>query len=293
MLRVATRGSPLARWQAEHVIASLGVRGELVVTETEGDRRQDVPIHELGGRGVFAKEVQLAVLDGRADIAVHSAKDLPSTQLAGLTIAAFPPRADARDALVGCRFDELPTGAVVATGSVRRRAQLAAARPDLGFGPLRGNFGTRLQAAERFDAIIRAAAALARLGRAEVLAERLEPAPMCPQVGQGALALECRADDDATRNVLATIDDAVTRRAVEAERAYLAELGGGCDVPCAAHAEVAGDEIRLRARLASLDGHIVLCVSRVGTDPDDVGRSAASDVLDGAGGRSLLAEVAP
>lgn len=158
MLRVATRGSALARWQAERVIELLGESAELVIVSTTGDERADTPIHQMGGTGVFVKEVQQAVLDGRADIAVHSAKDLPSEATPGLVIGAVPERGDPRDALVGSRLEDLRAGAVVATGSVRRRAQLAAARPDLGFAELRGNMETRLRKAADFDAIVVAAA---------------------------------------------------------------------------------------------------------------------------------------
>jgi hydroxymethylbilane synthase len=288
VLRVATRGSRLARWQAEHVVALLGVPGELVIVATEGDRRQDVPLHEIGGQGVFVKDVQRALLDGRADIAVHSAKDLPSTEAPGLVIAAVPPRGDARDALVGASLAGLPAGATVATGAVRRRAQLAALRPDLRFAPLRGNIETRLAKASAFDAIVVALAALDRLGLADAAAEVLDRALCVPQVGQGALAVECRAGDAATIGALREIDDARSHRAVEAERAFLAMLGGGCDLPCGAHATVGpGGAIELDAVLASLDGATVLRAHAEGTDPATVGREAARDILGAAGGPEL------
>jgi hydroxymethylbilane synthase len=237
-LRVATRGSALARWQAERVAQLLHDDAELVIVKTTGDQRADEPVHRMGGVGVFVKEVQEAVLDGRADVAVHSAKDLPAETPDGLLLAAVPERADARDALVGSTLAALPTGGVVATGSVRRRAQLAALRPDLGFAELRGNIQTRLDKASGFDAIVVAAAALDRLELSDRIAERLSFADMLPQVGQGALAVECRADDDATRGLLAAIDDADAHLAVTAERAFLAELGGGCSMPVGAHAHV-------------------------------------------------------
>ncbi|MFO7592267.1 MAG: hydroxymethylbilane synthase [Acidimicrobiia bacterium] len=221
-LRVATRGSALARWQAERVVALLATAGsheaELVVVETTGDRRTDAPIHAIGGIGVFVKEVQEAVLDGRADLAVHSAKDLPAATPDGLVLAAVPERADPRDALVGATLDSLPTGAVVATGSVRRRAQLAGRRPDLGFAELRGNMHTRLEKAAGFDAVVVAAAALDRLGLEGRIAERLDTSIMLPQVAQGALAVECRADDHVSLQATGAIDDPDVRRAVEAER---------------------------------------------------------------------------
>lgn len=254
-VRVATRGSALARWQAERVVELLGADAELVIVSTSGDQQADVPLHTIGGTGVFVKEVQEAVLDGRADVAVHSAKDLPADTPGGLTIAAFPERADARDALVGSTLDSLPTGGVVATGSVRRRAQLAARRPDLGFAELRGNMQTRLEKAADFDAIVVAAAALDRLGLSDRIAERLSFGDMLPQVGQGALAVECRADDDATRARLSEIDDGDVRDAIEAERAFLRELGSGCSLPVGAHATTRRDEHGVRSGL-TIDGLI-------------------------------------
>ena len=280
-MRVATRQSALARWQAERVVELLGARGgveaELVLVETTGDRRTDVPLHSIGGTGVFVKEVQEAVLDGRADAAVHSAKDLPAVTPDGLVLAAIPERADARDALVGSTLDALPTGALVATGSVRRRAQLAALRPDLGFADLRGNMHTRLEKAARYDAIVVAAAALDRLGLAERIAERLEPSVMLPQVAQGALAVECRVDDADTLALLAAIEDAEVRRPVDAERAFLAELGGGCSLPVGAHAEVAADSaIRIVGLLATPDGRSVVRATDTDTDAETAGRRVAA-----------------
>ncbi|MGH9050488.1 MAG: hydroxymethylbilane synthase, partial [Acidimicrobiia bacterium] len=240
-LRVATRGSALARWQAERVVERLGVDAELVVVSTRGDERGDVPIHSMGGTGVFVKEVGQRVLTSSADIAVHSAKDLPSATEPGLVLAAVPERGDARDALVGAALADIPTGARVGTGSVRRRAQLANLRPDLTFGELRGNIPTRLEKAAEFDAIVVAAAALDRLGLADHIAERLPPAVMLPQVAQGALAVECRVEDQSTRDLLATIDDPGAHAAVAAERAYLDRLGGGCNLPVGALAGVGAD----------------------------------------------------
>ncbi|HKH26322.1 MAG TPA: hydroxymethylbilane synthase [Acidimicrobiia bacterium] len=290
-LRVATRGSALARWQAERVVELLGVDAEYVIVSTTGDERRDVPIHAMGGTGVFVKEVEQAVVDGRADVAVHSAKDLPSETAPGLVLAALPERGDPRDALAGRPLDEIPTGGRVGTGSVRRKAQLAALRPDLGFGELRGNIPTRIEKAAGFDAIVLAAAALDRLGLADHIAERLDPAIVLPQVAQGALAVECRADDGGTRDLLGGIDDARVRTAVTAERAYLAELGGGCDLPCGALAEADGDgELRLEALLASLDGRIVLRARVDGRDPVAVGAEAARRIVDEEGGRLVLDE---
>ena len=289
-IRAATRGSALALWQTRHVaslLAPSGIEIEEVVVSTSGDRRQDIPIHEMGGKGVFVKEVQAAVLDGRADIAVHSMKDLPSGTPDGLVLGAVPARADARDVLIGARLAELAEGAVVASGSVRRRAQLAALRPDLRFEELRGNIATRLDKAASFDAIVMAAAALDRLGEAPEVVDRLPVETMLPQVGQGALAIECRVDDQATRTALAGIEDAEARILTDAERAFLAELGGDCDLPAGAHAIREGGEIRLRSLLAAPDGSTVLHDDRAGADPEPLGRGAARTLLD-SGGLALL-----
>jgi hydroxymethylbilane synthase len=240
-LRLATRGSALARWQAEHVASLVtalepSTAVELVLVQTTGDARTDAPISALGGQGVFVKEVQQAVIDGRADVAVHSAKDLPSTTAGGLALAAVPQRGDPRDALAGRALAELADGATVATGSPRRRAQLAALRPDLRFVELRGNIATRLAKVPEGGAVVVASVALERLGLLDQRADVFDPEVMVPQVGQGALAVECRADDEATQALLARLEHGPSRAAVDVERAFLAELGGGCDLPVAAHA---------------------------------------------------------
>jgi hydroxymethylbilane synthase len=289
-LRAATRASPLALWQTRHVAALLeghGVELEIVEVSTDGDRRQDVPIHAMGGKGVFAKEVQLALLDGRADVAVHSMKDLPSVGADGLVMAAVPPRGDVRDALVGCALADLARGASVATGSVRRRAQLAHLRPDLCFHELRGNIGTRLGKASGFDAIVVAAAALERLGYHGDIVDPLAVEVLLPQAGQGALAIEARSDDADTIEVLRLIEDHIARREVDAERAFLAELGGDCDLPAASHAVVEGPNVRLRSMLAAFDGTVVLNDDRTGVDGRVLGVEAARSLLD-RGGRDLL-----
>jgi hydroxymethylbilane synthase len=302
VLRLATRGSPLARWQAERVGALLareGIATELVVAETEGDRRRDVPLDRLGGRGVFVKEIQAAVVRGDADAAVHSAKDLPASVLPGspdLVLAAFPERADVRDTLVGGTVDGLPTAATVATGSARRRAQLAEIRPDLLFADLRGNLATRIAAAGSggITAVVVAQAALDRLGwevPAGVATQVLEPEVMVPQVGQGALAVECRGDDAHTLAALAAIDDPVARRLVSAERAFLAELGGGCTLPVGACAQLVGEgsaprgraRVMLSGMLAGWGGTVVLRHRRRGDDGDELGREVARHLLARAG----------
>ena len=302
-LRLATRGSPLAVWQARRVIgllAGVGVEAEFVVIDTEGDRRTDVPLARIGGQGVFVKEVQVAVARGDADAAVHSAKDLPaSDELAApdLVLAAFPERGDPRDVLVGARLPDLATGATVATGSARRRVQLANLRPDLTFADLRGNLATRLAraGADGVTAVVAARAALDRLEWVPpdgVATETLGTDTMVPQVAQGALAVECRTDDPTTRAALATIDDVAVRRVVEAERAFLAELGGGCTLPVGAHAfDVAGGgpdgELELTGMVAGADGHVVLRHTRRGLDGPALGRAVARYLLDDAGGSDL------
>jgi hydroxymethylbilane synthase len=269
-LRVATRGSRQALAQANVVASAIseasGRPVELVLIETSGDRRQDVPLHSIGGQGVFVKEVQRAVLGGRADVAVHSAKDLPSDPAPGLTIGAFTRRRRPHDVLVGSSLDSLPTGATVASGSVRRRAQLTAVRPDLRFIELRGNIDTRLSKIPPGGAIVMARAALEILGLTDRIDETLAIERFVPAVGQGCVAVECRADDPDTLGVLSTVDDPETRHRVEVERAFLSELGSGCSLPVGGH--VQGD--RLHAFLAEADGprsvDVVVALSEGGSD---------------------------
>jgi hydroxymethylbilane synthase len=289
-VRIATRGSPLARWQAELVARRLsetcGLDSELVIVSTVGDRTTDVPISAMSGTGVFVKEVEEALLDGRADVAVHSAKDLPSQLAPGLVLAAIPEREDVRDALVGARLGDIPVGGSVATGSVRRRAQLAALRPDLVFHELRGNMATRLARVAEFDAIVVAAAAFIRLGWREHLTEVLEPSVMLPQVGQGAIAIECRGDDERVIAWCAAIDRPDARAAVVAERAFLAELGGGCDLPCGALAALdptGSGRVLIEALLAAPDGSWVRRRRAAATVPSEAGRAVAALVLAEAG----------
>jgi hydroxymethylbilane synthase len=238
-LRLATRGSRQALGQSGAVAASItaatGRPVELVTIETTGDVRVDVPLHQIGGQGVFVKEVQRAVLDGRADLAVHSAKDLQSAQADGLVLAAFCERRDPRDALVGADLASLAEGRTVATGSVRRRAQLRRVRPDLNFSELRGNIDSRLSKIPDGGAIVMAVAALDILDMTDRIAETLAVRDFVPAVGQGCVAVECRDDDVATLEDLRAIDHAETRHAVEVERAFLAELGSGCSMPVGAH----------------------------------------------------------
>jgi hydroxymethylbilane synthase len=239
-LRLATRGSRQARAQSTAVAVLIEERTarpvELVAIETTGDVRTDVPLHVIGGQGVFVKEVQRAVLDGRADLAAHSAKDLPSATTDGLVIGAFCERRDASDVLIGSTLDALPLGATVATGSVRRRAQLSLVRPDLQFRELRGNIDSRLSKVPEGGAIVMAAAALQILGMLDRVAEVLPPETFIPAVGQGCVAVECRTEDVDTISALKAIDHVQTRHDVEVERAFLAELGSGCSLPVGAHA---------------------------------------------------------
>lgn len=290
-LRIATRGSALARWQADHVASLLAARGHhdiaLVVIETTADRRLDIPIDAMGGKGVFVKEIQAAVLDGRADVAVHSAKDLPAVTPDALVIAAVPERGDPRDVLVGSRLADLEPGAHIATGSIRRQVQLRAARPDLRFSGLRGNIATRLTRVGEFDAIVMAKAALDRLALAPHVVDVLDVMVMLPQVGQGALAIECRAVDGERREILAGIDHRLSRRALETERFFLAELGGDCDLPAGAYATVDRDDIvTARGLLASRDGAVVLYETMQGRDVGDLGRALARALV-ARGGASL------
>ncbi|HYI61421.1 MAG TPA: hydroxymethylbilane synthase [Acidimicrobiales bacterium] len=286
-LRLATRASPLALWQAHHVAGLLarahaGLVVQVVGTDTLGDRRLDLPLSEIGGKGVFATEVQRLVLEGVADIAVHSAKDLPAVTAEGLALAAVPARGDARDALVGGTLDDLAPGAVVATGSQRRQVQLAELRPDLRFVGLRGNMATRLARVGTevdgtvVDAVVVAAVALERLDLDEEIDEVLATDVLLPQVGQGALAVEARAGDTAVADLLAPIQDPASRRRLDAERAFLAELGGDCDLPAGAHAEVLDAEgtLRVRALLADPSGRVHRA-GATGIDPDGLGASLA------------------
>jgi hydroxymethylbilane synthase len=296
LLRLATRASELALWQAGHVAALLqgahpALEVELVQVTTTGDRRADVPVWEMGGRGVFVREVQLAVLEGRADAAVHSAKDLQPVTGTGLRLAAVPERGDPRDALVGTRLAELAPGAVIATGSQRRQAQLASVRPDLCFQSLRGNIATRLSRIPPGGAIVMALAALERLGLRPEPMDVLGTDIMLPQVAQGAIAVECRADDDATVDLMGAVHHAETGLAVEAERSFLATVGGACDLPVAGHATFGADGVlRLEGLLAAPDGHQIVRHQASGPPgaATALGREVAGRVLAG-GGRELLA----
>ncbi len=266
---IGSRGSKLALWQAEWVQARLrALRPEadvrVEIYKTSGDVILDVPLAVIGGKGVFTKELEEALLDGRIDIAVHSLKDLPTTLPAGLAISAITEREDPRDALVlrahaqveGASIEGLPRGAVVGTSSLRRQAQLKHLRPDLEIRDLRGNVDTRLRKLDegQYDAVILASAGLRRLGFAARISAAIPADVMLPAVGQGALGIETRTDDAETNALIALLDDAATRAACAAERAFLRALGGGCQVPIAAHATVSDARIGLVGLVAALDG---------------------------------------
>ncbi len=296
-IRIATRSSPLALWQSNDVAERLrsvaGVDVELVQIDTLGDRTQalGVPLHQIGGQGVFAKEVQAAVLDGRADIAVHSAKDLPGESMAGLLIAAVTRRDDPRDGLVGTPLDSLPLGGVVATGSIRRRAQLLALRPDLRFVEVRGNMAKRVaKAAEPgIDAVVVGCAGLDRIGLGWHIVDRLEPSLMLPQVGQGTVAVECRSDDMHTYELLRLINDELIESDLLVERSYLRRLGAGCSLPIGAMVRRVADQPSvLDAMIAAADGSVVLRTSRPVLVGCDAGKQCADSLLAN-GGRALLA----
>src|ERR1700722_10063739 len=292
IIRLATRGSPLALRQTELVSELLrqahpDLVAEPLVVRTRGDRDASVPLDQIGGQGVFVTEVEAAVADGRAEAAVHSAKDMPSVMPADFVLGAVPRRADARDGLVGSTLAGLPAGALVATGSARRRAQLAALRPDLVFADLRGNMARRVAVAEsgEVSAVVVAVAAMDRLGWERRLSDVLDPVDVLPQAGQGAIAVQCRADDGGTRRLLAAIDHVPTHRALRSERAVLAALGGSCTLPVGAYAvpDDAGPGLRVSGLLASADGHTVIRLTRSSDDPDEVGAAVASALLDGGG----------
>jgi hydroxymethylbilane synthase len=290
-LRVGTRNSALARTQTDHVVAALGLDVEIVPVVTAGDR-SSAALDQIGGTGVFVSALRDALLSGDIDVAVHSYKDLPTAPADGIVIAAVPPREDPRDALVardGLTLGELPAGSRVGTGSPRRAAQLRALGLGLEIVPIRGNVDTRLAKVTNgeLDAVVLALAGLRRLGRSDEITEILDPIQVLPAPAQGALAIECRADDSATILVLSVLDDADTRAVVTAERALLAALEAGCTAPVGGLAEVAEDEdgaleISLRGSVTALDGSAAVRLSATGpfSDADEIGRRLAGDLLD-------------
>ena len=265
---IATRKSPLAMWQAEHVAAALqrahpGLRVELLGMSTQGDRVLDTPLAKIGGKGLFVKELEQGMLDGRADIAVHSMKDVPVDFPEGLHLPVIMRREDPRDAFVSNHFDgldALPRGARVGTSSLRRQCQLSASRPDLAILPLRGNVNTRLRKLDEgeYDAIILASAGLIRLGFESRIRAFIEPEQSLPAIGQGAVGIECRVDDERVNALLAPLNDAPTAVCVRAERAMNHRLMGGCQVPIAGYATLAGDELHMRGLVGEPDGSAIV-----------------------------------
>jgi len=296
MLVIGSRGSQLALWQANWIAARLAERGHetrIEIIKTTGDKITDVPLAKVGTKGLFTKEIEEALLDGRIDLAIHSLKDLPTEVPPGLTLAAVPEREDPRDAMVGACLNDLPRGAKVGTSSLRRAAQLRVARPDLEIESVRGNLDTRVRKLDegQYRAIVLAAAGLTRLGWAHRIAEILSPEVMCPAVGQGALAVETRAEGVA-HEICAALDHAATRAAVTAERAVLAALGGGCQVPIGAHAVVTGDSLRLIGVVIAPDGMRAVRKNFDGAaaDAEEIGKRVGQELLD-AGGREILEQV--
>jgi len=293
MLVIASRGSQLALWQARWVAAQLTAAGHpcrIEIIKTTGDKITDVPLAKVGSKGLFTKEIEEALLDGRADVAVHSLKDLPTELPEGLVLAAVPEREDPRDAVVGRKLAELPLGARVGTSSLRRAAQLRQLRPDLQVESVRGNLDTRLRKLDegQYDAILLAAAGLKRLGWGDRIAEILAPEQMCPAVGQGALAIETRAGFEK----VALLDHADTHTAVVAERGVLAALGGGCQVPIGAYATVSGGRVRVLAIVAAPDGTQVIRAEAEGpaAEAAEIGVRLAADLLQ-RGARQILEAV--
>jgi hydroxymethylbilane synthase len=288
ILRLATRGSPLALHQTELVAGLLreahpGLVVEPLIVRTRGDQDAETPLDQIGGQGVFVTEVEAAVRDGRAQAAVHSAKDMPSVMPPDLVLGAVPQRADARDGLVGSTLADLVPGALVATGSARRRAQLAWLRPDLVFTQLRGNMARRVAIGESDEvaAVVVAVAAMERLGWRERVADILDPIDVLPQAGQGAIAVQCQAGGEETRHLVGAIDDQPSHRSVGAERAVLAGLGASCTLPVGAYARVDGGELEVIGLMASGDGRTVIRLTRRGRDPEVVGAEVARALLDG------------
>jgi hydroxymethylbilane synthase len=288
---IGTRGSPLALWQAEWVRSALmqrfpGVAVELSVIKTQGDKILDVPLAQVGGKGLFVKEIEEALLDGRADVAVHSMKDMPVDIPAGLAIGAVPERETPADVLIsrnGRTLRQLPPGSVIGTSSPRRAAQLRHLRPDLGIVSLRGNVETRLRKldTEELAAVVLAAAGVQRLGLAQRVTEYLDDESMLPAVGQGALCIEIREKDPRIGPMVAALDHPASRTAVSGERAFLKRLQGGCQVPIAGHGRLAGANVTLTGLVADVDGGTVIkdCLSGPAESAERIGIELAETLL--------------
>lgn len=286
-LRIGSRGSQLALWQANHVASLLREQGhavEIEIIKTTGDKITGVALAKVGTKGMFTKEIEEALADKRVDLAVHSLKDVPTELAPEFELAAIMKREDPRDAFISVKhssLDELPRSAKVGTSSLRRQCQLKAMRPDLEIFPLRGNVDTRLRKLESGDyaAIILAAAGVHRLGLDQHVRSRISPDVMCPAVGQGALAIETRSDDEQTQALLTFLNHAETRQAIECERALLGALGGGCQVPIGAYAEVRGGWLHLRGMVGRPDGSEILREQAEGNQPEKLGREVAQTLL--------------
>ena len=297
-LRIGSRGSQLALWQANHISALLRERGhevELEIIKTTGDKITDVALAKVGTKGMFTKEIEEALAAGRVDLAVHSLKDLPTEVPPGFEIAAITKRENPRDVLVSkkyARLEDLPHGGRVGTSSLRRQAQIKAVRPDLDIHPLRGNVDTRIRKLDsgEYDAIILAAAGVNRLGLTALVKQVIAADIVCPAAGQGALGIEIREGDSAMRQHLAFLDDAAARAATTCERALLNKLGGGCQVPIGAFAEIRNGRLHLEGVVAHPDGTLVLRESRDGDDPERLG-SEVGETLLSRGGDAILQEV--
>lgn len=297
-LRIGSRGSQLALWQANYISVLLREYGheiELEVIKTTGDKIIDVALAKVGTKGMFTKEIEEALAEGRVDLAVHSLKDLPTELSSEFEIAAITKRENPRDVFCSRKYasiDELPQPARVGTSSLRRQAQLKALRPDLDIHPLRGNVDTRLRKLEagEYDAVILAAAGLNRLGKTELIKQVIPAEVMCPAAGQGALGIEIRAGDGATRECLEFLDDSAARATTTCERALLNKLGGGCQVPIGAFAEVGAGRLRLNAIVAHPDGSKILRESKEGSDPIGLGNEVGETLLQ-RGGDAILEEV--
>lgn len=300
-LKIATRQSPLALWQAEHIRARLealhaGLNVELVTFVTQGDKILDTPLAKIGGKGLFVKELEAALLDGRADLAVHSMKDVPMALPEGLSLAVICEREDPLDAFVSntyASFQDLPQGAKVGTSSLRRKCQILKARPDLEIIDLRGNVGTRLSKldAGQYDAIILASAGLKRLGLSERIRHTLAPEVSLPAVGQGALGLECRSNDQAVLELILPLMDDETNVCVRAERAFNAYLEGGCQVPIAGYATLKDGQLSMEGRVGSVDGQTLLSVqlSAAPEQAEQLGEQLAQNLLAQGAGELLKA----
>jgi len=295
MIVIGSRGSALALWQARHIasrLAELGAETRIEIIKTSGDKIQDVPLAKVGGKGLFTKEIEEALLDRSIDLAVHSLKDVPTELPAGLILAAIPEREEPRDALIGCAVADLKAGLRVGTSSLRRSAQLLAYSRRLRIEMLRGNVDTRLRKLDegQYDAIVLAAAGLRRLGWQDRIRELIPVEIMCPAVGQGALAIETRADGGAAHKLAGKLDHPASRAAVTAERALLLVLGGGCQVPVGAHAWVANGGIKMVAVVAQPDGTHIVRGELTGVDPAETGAALGRTLLD-QGAREILQEV--